>query len=414
MLHPATHVVARPLIRAWLSTSPHSWERHVVATDSPHLHAPGTDPDRVLIVGDGAATGRGVRTHELGLPGHLARSLTALTGRATDVDIVVDGRMTARQGPAALVGVDLARFDAVVLSFGANEALALIDVDAWCADLSALLDDVAGRAPAATTTFVLAVPSFGSNPHFPARLGRVVDRNAVRLNAATRQLVADRSSMVFVPEAEGQAFEAESAPVYARWAAPIAQHISEMLDPVRPVAAKTVPLDEPARQRALERLERRLGADDDPELDDLTERARRLFGTTLAAVTLVRSDTQVMRSVAGAEPLTVPRPESFCDTTIRRTGHLVIEDATLDPRYADYSVVVDQPGIRFYAGYPIESPDGQRVGALCVMDQEARRFSTADATALRSLALAVQRHLFRHESDDGRQVDGQDRRRDDR
>ncbi|MBF4600399.1 GAF domain-containing protein [Frigoribacterium sp. VKM Ac-1396] len=413
MLHPATHVVARPLIRAWLSTSPHSWERHVVATDSPHLHAPGTDPDRVLIVGDGAATGRGVRTHELGLPGHLARSLTALTGRATDVDIVVDGRMTARQGPASLVGVDLARFDAVVLSFGANEALALIDVDAWRDDLSALLDDVAGRAPAATTTFVLAVPSFGSNPHFPARLGRVVDRNAVRLNTATRHLVADRPSMVFVPEAEDHAFETESAPVYARWAAPIALNISGRLDPARPLAVKTVPLDEPARQRALERLERRLGADDDPELDDLTERARRLFGTTLAAVTLVRSDTQVMRSVAGAEPLTVPRPESFCDTTIRRTGHLVIEDASLDSRYADYSVVAGEPGIRFYAGYPIESPDGQRIGALCVMDQEARRFSTADATALRSLALAVQRHLFRHESDDGRPVDGEARLHDD-
>lgn len=413
MLPTATHVVARPLIRAWLTTSPHSWERHVVATDSPHLHAPGTDPDRVLIVGDGAATGRGVRTHELGLPGHLARSLTALTGRATDVDIVVDGRMTVRQGSAALAGVDLARFDAVVLSFGANEALDLIDVDSWRDDLSALLTDVAGRAPAATTTFVLAVPSFGSNPHFPPRLGRVVDRHAVRLNTATRHLVADRPSMVFLPEAEGHAFEAESAPVYARWAAPIALRISERLDPLRPLAPKIVPVDEPARQRALERLERHLGTGDDPELVDLTERARRLFGTTLAAVTLVRSDTQVMRSVAGADPLSVPRSESFCDNTIRRTGHLVIEDASLDSRYADYSVVADEPGIRFYAGYPIESPDGQRVGALCVMDQEARRFSTADATALRALALAVQRHLFRHESDDGRPVDGEARRHDD-
>lgn len=406
MLPVATHAVARPLIRTWLAASPHSWERHVVATDSPHLHAPGTDPDRVLIVGDGAATGRGVRTHELGLPGHLARSLTALTGRATDVDIVVDGRMTVRQGSAALAGVDLARFDAVVLSFGANEALDLIDVDSWRDDLSALLTDVASRAPAATTTFVLAVPSFGSNPHFPARLGRIVDRHVARLNAATLRLVADRASMVFVPEAESHAFEAESAPVYARWAAPIALRISDGLDPVRPVAAKTVPVDEPARQRALERLERDLGRGHDPELDDLTERARRLFGTTLAAVTLVRSDTQVMRSVSGAEPLTVSRSESFCDTTIRRTGHLVIEDASLDSRYADYSVVTDEPGIKFYAGYPIESPDGQRVGALCVMDQEARHFSTADATALRALALAVQRHLFRHGSDGGRDVDG--------
>jgi hypothetical protein len=396
-----THALARPLIRTWLTASPHSWERHVVATDSPHLHAPGTDPDRVLLVGDGVATGRGVRTHELGLPGHLARSLSALTGRATDVDIVVDGRMTARQGPAAVADVDLSRFDAIVLSFGANEALALIDVGSWGEDLSALLSDVASRAAAATTTFVLAVPSFRVNPHFPPRLGRAVDRHALRLNAVARRVVAGHPSMVFVPEGEDHAFEAESASVYARWAAPIALLVSRALDPARPVADRAVPIDEAARQRALERLERHRGADDDPELDGLTERARQLFGTTLAAVTLVRSDTQVMRSVSGVEPLEVPRSESFCDTTIRRTGHLVIEDASLDSRYADYSVVSGEPGIRFYAGYPIESPDGQRIGALCVMDTEARRFSTADATALRAIALAVQRHLFRHEPDGG-------------
>ncbi|ROS52635.1 GAF domain-containing protein [Frigoribacterium sp. PhB24] len=401
MLSAVTHAFARPLIRTWLSASPHSWERHVVARDSPHLHAPGTDPDRVLLVGDGVATGRGVRTHELGLPGHLARSLTALTGRATDVDIVVDGRMTVRQGPDAIADLDLGRFDAVLLSFGANEALALMDVAAWQHDLEALLDVVSAGTPAATTTFVLGVPSFAVNPHFPPRLADTVDRNAGRLNAATRRAVARRTSMVFVPEAEEHAFEAESAPVYARWAAPIALTVSDRLDPARPAARETVAADESARRLALERLEDRADGVDDPELDALTDRARRLFGTTLAAVTLIRSETQVMRSVSGIDPVVLPRSESFCDTTIRRTGHLVIEDASLDSRYADYSVVAGDPGIRFYAGYPLESPDGHRVGALCVMDTEARRFSTADATALRSLALAVQRHLFRHEPGGG-------------
>lgn len=401
MLSAVTHALARPLIRTWLTASPHSWERHVVATDSPHLHAPGTDPDRVLLVGDGVATGRGVRTHELGLPGHLARSLSALTGRATDVDIVVDGRMTVRQGPAAVAEIDLARFDAIVLSFGANEALSLIDVATWADDLSALLTDIASRAPTATTTYVLGIPSFTVNPHFPPRLGRLVDRNSVRLNDVMRRVVASHPSMVFVPEAEGHAFEAESAPVYARWAAPIALHISDGLDPARPAAEDTVQADEKARLRSLDRLERLRGTDDDPELDQLTDRARQLFGTTLAAVTLIGSDTQEMRSVSGTDGLALPRSESFCDTTIRRTGHLVIEDASLDSRYADYSVVAGEPGIRFYAGYPLEAPDGQRVGALCVMDTEARRFSTEDATALRALALAVQRHLFRHEPDAG-------------
>jgi len=124
-------LITRPLISPWLRFSTHSWERHVVAGDSPHVHAPGTNPDRVLLTGDGAATGRGVRTHDLGLPGYLARALTARTGRATDVDIIVDGEMTAKTCREALKDVDLGRFDIIVLSIGSNEALTLLSVPAW-------------------------------------------------------------------------------------------------------------------------------------------------------------------------------------------------------------------------------------------------------------------------------------------
>lgn len=52
-------------------------------------------------------------------------------------------------------------------------------------------------------------------------------------------------------------------------------------------------------------------------------------------------------------------------------------------------------GRKFYAGYPIESPGGQRVGALCVMDPEPRRFTTQDSELLRSSAQGVQAHLWR-------------------
>jgi GAF domain-containing protein len=79
-------------------------------------------------------------------------------------------------------------------------------------------------------------------------------------------------------------------------------------------------------------------------------------------------------------------------------AHSVIEDASLDTRYADYSVVAGEPGVRFYAGYPIESPDGQRVGALCIMDTEPRHVTPGNAVLLRSLAQRVQAHLWRDRS----------------
>jgi GAF domain-containing protein len=50
--------------------------------------------------------------------------------------------------------------------------------------------------------------------------------------------------------------------------------------------------------------------------------------------------------------------------------------------------------VRFYAGYPIEAPNGQRVGALCIVDTKPRRFSRKEAELLRELALRVQTLLW--------------------
>lgn len=388
--------LARPLVRWWLATDLDSWRRSVVAADSPHVHAPGTDPDRVLLTGDGAATGRGVLTHDLGLPGHLARSLTEHTGRATDVDAVVSGDMTARSCSEALRDVDLELFDIVVLSVGANEALALMPARAWEEAMAALLDDVVGRSPASTKVFVLPIPFFGVNPHFPPYLARVVDRHVQVLNARTTALVARRADVEIVPVAQTGTFEVEGVHLYRRWAEGIALRISASLDPARVPVGGRQEQDERGRQESLRVLEG-LGTGDgqDVVLDELTEQARRAFGTRIAAVTLIESDRQVMCAARGIDPVVLPRDEAFCDITIRRASHFVIEDASLDSRYADYSVVRGDPGVRFYAGYPIESPEGRRVGALCVMDPEPHRFSRQDAELLRSLAQAAQAHLWR-------------------
>ena len=48
----------------------------------------------------------------------------------------------------------------------------------------------------------------------------------------------------------------------------------------------------------------------------------------------------------------------------------------------------------FYAGYPIESPDGYRIGSLCVMDSEPRDASQVDPAPLRELAMLAQKELW--------------------
>jgi hypothetical protein len=393
MIDALSHAVVRPLVGLWLWGSAHSWRRALVAGDSPHVHAPGIDPDRILITGDGASAGRGVITHDLGLPGYLARSITVLTGRATDIDIVVTTQMTAATCFDAMAPLDLTRFDAILLSLGANEALALTPVNKWRHDMERLVNRIGNEVTGGTGTIVLSIPFFNVNPHFPRFLARVVDRHVQRLNAATQELLADRASVSFVLFAHGDPYEADGAHVYERWARSIAPKITEHLDSPGAGGSRSQVPKEVERQQALDDL----GVLDraaDPAIKRLTEVAKGVFGTSIAAVTLIDSDAQRLLAATGIEPVDLPRDESFCDITIRRAAHFVIEDTVLDSRYADYSVVSGGPRVRFYAGYPIESPGGHRIGAFCVMDTEPRAFGPADLEVLRGLAQRAQEIMW--------------------
>ncbi len=128
-------------------------------------------------------------------------------------------------------------------------------------------------------------------------------------------------------------------------------------------------------------------------MDAIVETARDLFGATGASVTIIDHDLQRTRAAVGMPRHPIPRTEAICDLTIRGTGVFVVEDITTDARLAD-SMWADGTLARFYAGYPVESPDGQRIGALCIVDSTPRTFSDTDAALLRQLALRVQSALW--------------------
>ena len=65
------------------------------------------------------------------------------------------------------------------------------------------------------------------------------------------------------------------------------------------------------------------------------------------------------------------RAESFCTQTIEQTGVLEVTDALLDSRFSALPAVTDA-GIRAYAGVPITTADGERIGTLCIFDTQVR------------------------------------------
>ena len=74
----------------------------------------------------------------------------------------------------------------------------------------------------------------------------------------------------------------------------------------------------------------------------------------------------------------------------------MVPDALQDPRFEANAQVVGDPYIRFYAGYPIESPSGERIGALCVFDPEPRADPEIDRVVLRELARLLQREIWQN------------------
>ena len=114
--------------------------------------------------------------------------------------------------------------------------------------------------------------------------------------------------------------------------------------------------------------------DSPPEeiFDSLTRLAALSFKAPIALVSLVDQNRQWFKSCIGLDVRQTDRDVAFCDHAIRGERTLVVPDATADPRFRNNPLVTGDPSIRFYAGAPLISPDGDKFGTLCIIDVAAR------------------------------------------
>lgn len=149
---------------------------------------------------------------------------------------------------------------------------------------------------------------------------------------------------------------------------------------------------EAARLAALHRLGG-LDTPPDAELDEVVELAARLFDVPTGLITLLDTDRQWFKAKVGMQHRKTSRDIAFCDHTIRQSGVLVVEDATVDARFRDNPLVLGEPHVRFYAGAPLVTSDGAAIGSLCVLGPTARTASAYQQAMLVALADQVVRHL---------------------
>jgi len=139
----------------------------------------------------------------------------------------------------------------------------------------------------------------------------------------------------------------------------------------------------------------------DKQFDRITTLASELLDAPIALVSLVDEHRQWFKSKVGLDASETPREHAFCAHAILDDSVLQITDAALDPRFANNPLVTSYPNIRFYAGAPLITDDGHRLGTLCVIDQKPRTLNKQQLDTLRGLSQlvvdALELHLNRLE-----------------
>lgn len=138
--------------------------------------------------------------------------------------------------------------------------------------------------------------------------------------------------------------------------------------------------------------------------DRLTRLARVIFDVPIALISLVDTQRQWFKSRQGLDACETSREISFCGHAVHTDKIFYIPDTLEDPRFADNPLVTGAPNIRMYAGAPLATPEGCRIGTLCIIDDKPRDFSDNDLGPLRDLADCVEEELTRHTVRDAEQI----------
>lgn len=150
--------------------------------------------------------------------------------------------------------------------------------------------------------------------------------------------------------------------------------------------------DEAAR---LEVLRQYQILDTSPEqaFDDLVFLAAQICGTAIALINLIDANRQWFKAKVGLDVDEMPINLGFAPLCMHLGDILIIPDTLADERFATNPVVTSYPYVRFYAGIPLITPEGEAIGVLCIADRQKREISLEQVEALQAISRQIVRQL---------------------
>ncbi|MFK0252586.1 GAF domain-containing protein [Streptomyces sp. NPDC090445] len=153
------------------------------------------------------------------------------------------------------------------------------------------------------------------------------------------------------------------------------------------------PVDREAPARAVRLRELGLGQRADTELDAFARRIAEVLQAPYAGVNFVGEERQFFAGLhhapdaplSGYPARVLPRDHGYCPHVVVRRRALVLEDVRDFARFAG-NAVVDESGVRSYAGAPLTDRQGMVLGTVCAVDVAPRRWGTEGLATVKSLA----------------------------
>ncbi|QQL50241.1 GAF domain-containing protein [Mucilaginibacter ginkgonis] len=129
------------------------------------------------------------------------------------------------------------------------------------------------------------------------------------------------------------------------------------------------------------------------ELQKIVEHAALICSAPIALITFMDDQLQHVKFSVGTDLEQINYNHSFCQQTIRQDEVFAVADASVDPYFAENPFVKNEPHIRFYAGAPLITNEGDTIGTVCVYDVKAKTLSDIQRRMLKSLSNQVM-HLL--------------------